>query len=606
MSRAFVDLRELRVMCDKLTKLPGFENPEYIKTALKNLDDPVKLAATNLVRFFGKDLDTIDRMFSTFKYKDGSAPRRMSDASMTKGVVPLIAFVKGQPDQCIVFQNIPVNYGTSVDSNLINVTPVSHYERHLAAFDAGYTSDLADENKKKKWTRPFNTLKRTEQLTLARMLTKYFSFPDRKDDYIRDLADHIASERAAYDLKLGTTIEDFMQMYTSGPASCMSYTGEKKAGWRNAMQENDPPTGFYSYIPGVFGGMLMKKKTLHARCLIVTQGGKRRYSRIYFASEVARDTMVRMMRDEGITELPGGYLSIRASFKIPGRLVVNSTSSYYMPYPYIDNCHTVFYGRFDRVTKDFYIEAFPSTDESEERKKINKDPQWTLMPAGGTTGYFLSSNLESFVCKHCGMKRTGKDINSSKSFIHHQTSEFACRTECASALGWVSALRGDGIYQVLNKEDCLEDQFAKGYYYTTERACMERGGKLAFTDIFAPDEEPGVSANGINVARNGETISIDGHSFETKWKERFGKTSKGIAALNALPVAYMSVKKVKEVTLYDDMSDIVEVPRLSKQQQDEIGLVFDKYLPDGPPPKTIQVEAMDSRERPIMLIRRVE
>lgn len=603
MSRAFVDIKLLRAMCEKLTKLPGFENPEDLKTIISYIDDPIRMTATNLVRFFSKDLDTIDRMFSTFSYK-GAAPikKRIVEHSTVKGVMPLIGFVKGQPDQCIVFTNIPVNYSSSAESALSNVTPVSHYDRHMATFETTYRADMADENKKKRWGRGVIALKRHEQMTFARMLTKYFIFEGKKDDFVRDLADHIASERAAYELILGTTIEEYKDMYSSGPSSCMSYTKDKRAEWERAMQPEDPPTAFYSYIPGAFGATLKKKKSIHARCLVFTQDGKRRYSRVYFASEVAGETLRRMLQDEGITELPSGYVSFRASFKIPARLVKGSTTNYYMPYPYIDSCQTVFYGKFDRINKEFHIEAFPTLTNMAERKDFEKDTTFTQMVPAGTRGYLLSSELETLTCCQCSSTVKGRDSAANNILVHYSTGEFVCSSACMEAKGWVVALRGDGATQIMNKEETILDP-CQATYYTTERAALELGANHFSNDLFAPDEEPGLSRYGHRLTRNNQSIVVDARLFEAKWVGRFKKVA--ISNFNVMRLDVMSIKKMKEVTLYDDMKDIVSRNKVTPEQQNAMDAFLSKTFVEELPPTYIQADAVDHKDRPIKLIRRV-
>ncbi len=107
MTKAFVNVKASIAITKQLLKLPGIDRPDDIMRMLKYVDDPIKMSVCNLVRFFGKDMDTIDSMYSSFTHASKRHARFM-ELAKTPGTVPLMGFVKGKANDVIMFPNIPI------------------------------------------------------------------------------------------------------------------------------------------------------------------------------------------------------------------------------------------------------------------------------------------------------------------------------------------------------------------------------------------------------------------------------------------------------------------------------------------------------------------
>ena len=450
-------------------------------------ETPALRVACRLVRAVAHDavrLDTILRREggANFKYKALMIPG--PDAETVR-----------------VFTNLPVDKWDS-ENELKVCSPYMYGPVVLKTLAETIMADLGDARKSKAWEgtrRCISRLKRSEVMPVARALTRYTNIQEEmgwRDDQIRNLADMVVEQRKPMELLYADEPHQFVDMYSSGPESCMSAIPDKPFSF--LYEDHDShPTAFFAFHPYT-RGVYVKKRTrdgvkVVARCIIYQQeDGKWYYGRIYTTgSQTIYDKFVNNLNDAGIKELRTAFRR-DVTFTIPGYRMDNdvededdyeigAAGDYAMPVPYFDNLSGRIRATWDKKAKTFTVEIAGN-------RNIESNVDMT-----STAGFTTSRRISVEECACCGNRiRHGDDR-----YVHQSNGNVYCSTTCVRNSGYIYALRSDGRGIVCDRTDAaIEDMLERNTWYTNREAAERLGAVAASSGVFIRSEEDGVSRHG--------------------------------------------------------------------------------------------------------------
>ena len=400
-----------------------------------------------------------------------------------------------------VFTNLPVDKWDN-DNELKVCSPYMYGPVVLKTLAETIMADLGDARKSKAWEgtrRCISRLKRSEVMPVARALTRYTNIQEEmgwRDDQIRNLADMVVEQRKPMELIYADEPHQFVDMYSSGPESCMSAIPGKP--FEFLYDDHDShPTAFFAFHPYT-RGVYVKKRTrdgvkVVARCILYQQeDGKWYYGRIYTTgSQSIYDKFVSNLNDAGIEELRTAFRR-DVTFTIPGYRMDNdvededdyeigAAGDYAMPVPYFDNLSGRIRATWDKKAKAFTVD-FAGTRRSDSNVDMTS-----------TAGFTTSRRISVEECACCGSRIRYDD----EQYIHQSNGNMYCSTTCVRNSGYIYALRSDGRGIVCDRTDAaIEDMLERNTWYTNREAAERLGAVAASSGVFIRSEEDGVSRHG--------------------------------------------------------------------------------------------------------------
>ncbi len=383
------------------------------------------------------------------------------------------------------------------------------YKRPLSWFE-NLENDLKDQHKAKGWStlrRAITRLKRSDEIAITKVLT-HAATAKMKANEIQNMASAIIEARKPMEIKEVKTLEDTVEMYATGPSSCMSWNSvdEDIRGWAflpNKLKMH--PTAFFHYHPHIQGVYAMAKGSVIARTFLYAVETKKgdvwHYGRIYAINEKIKQIFISTLAEKyGAKDVGGaGTFNRACEFQIPGvQYKPKFKDAYICPIPYFDNMYASYTVSFDNETSAFIIRTGVPTDGT-----------------AGSGGYLLSTSLTRVKCNGCSRTRRPNEMIQA-----NDAANYFCGDICMTNCGYARASRSDGIPVVVPIAETVQDCISKARY--TNEATLKTLGGLPYMDkisLEGPDEVPEaedeLTANGAvvkinnNLYRVGSVININ-------------------------------------------------------------------------------------------------
>lgn len=368
------------------------------------------------------------------------------------------------PDTIRIYPNLILDY---IDSESLNLCSWILAWDILDTFSANLKADLADDRKKQGWQpldRATDRLNRYEDIPTARALKRYSGLCDDADNFIRDVAAGIDEQRKPVELIFAEKPEDFVDMYRTGPQSCMSWVsaGAEGRGWAFMPdQVKIHPTSFFAYHPYTKGAYIKFKDTVACRTICYQQeDGKWYYGRIYSTNAKMLSVFENGLKERGITKLSGRF-NRKAKFEIDS-FQHKQVAAKFMPRPYFDDMESNFLISYDDKTDKFTV------DTSKPAKTSN----------AGTTGGYVTVTQVNIVTCACGSRNSGSSaLIQSPDGLH-----FFCNSACAQRVNYCYAFRSDGTRVYVPTSETFFDKYATRHY-TNREACVLQNGYPVLLEI---------------------------------------------------------------------------------------------------------------------------
>lgn len=325
--------------------------------------------------------------------------------------------------------------------------------------------------------------KRCETMTVAAALTRYTDAKTGglKDDQIRDIAGAFVDSRKPVHISIAETPADFMDMYSHGPASCMTENGNRA--WSFMMKHGNHPASFYSYFPHTRGAYIKKGAKIAARCMLYEYKDDKQYGRIYASNGSDRSALETNLMEQGYRAITNTSWRCKdftapVQFSIPGIPHGDNKGFFVMPMPYLDNLHGRMRYVFDEATQVFNVTYMPPDAPDFGSFSSNID-------VNGTRGYIEARIVAQATCTHCGLKNTYDNM-----FHHTAKDAVYCSEGCMSAQNVCSAMRSDSTRVVVDIDDnVIEDATRATVYYTNLEAAKALRAMPIMTDPYVPEED---------------------------------------------------------------------------------------------------------------------
>lgn len=336
-----------------------------------------------------------------------------------------------------VFPNFTIS--TNQLSSLKNIS-ILDIDEVFNTFHTEYKEDMKDERKKEKWIPEERGIKRLNQyldLNIATALSRYTCLPKYlKDSQIRDLATALDNYRRPMKIIYAETPEQFVDMYGSGPQSCMDFRFNES--WPELVKNNLCPPSFYAHFELTKGAYLKVGDKVVARCILFKdlKNDKWLIGRMYTSNTEYANKFKNSLIEEGIKtnaptmyEPPAGHVTV-----IPGTKMSGKENRYCMPWPYFDNME--YHGKgftceFD-IEKNNFILTFGNIDNKKDTVTVK-----------GRQGMLISTDyiVQKHKCPHCN-----------NHFIFNEglpTVEgiVFCSTACAKVNDFINVITIDGNHK---------------------------------------------------------------------------------------------------------------------------------------------------------------
>lgn len=439
---------------------------------------PFRMAA-RMARFFSAQVDEFKKLLEIAMHDCGV---KISANEVLAGK-PLMVLIKGKPGMVRVFTNLIIDepeHDIMKSVCWIVGLPV------LDTFWKSYQEDIKDNVRSQAWTvtgRAWKRIRKSEEVPLARALTRFTKLPEHaKDDTIRNVAVAIEEQLKPMELVYVDKPSEYIDMYASGPHSCMSVSKARDGQWEWLMKEyKHHPCSFYAYHPYIRGVYVKYRGDVAARTLLYQQeNGKWQYGRVYASNPKFQEKFERTLREAGYTWM-GDHKTVKyarkAEFEIPA--FEHGKDHYWLVSPYMDNVRDCVHAEFDAANKRFLITC------------EGKEPNVSVV---NQAGIMAASTLTYAKCVHCKRKITTPRID--------DTGRVFCSWECGQRCGCVLAYDNIGNYHLLQPANAYFDKYTSRYW-TNKGACVARGGLPVMFHTGEIDEEENVTGAGIVVQHEG-------------------------------------------------------------------------------------------------------
>lgn len=463
----------------KLQKL--FKDADFLDEYTKQFEayrqDPIFCSAARLVRALKPRINALHKLIV-----NTGALGHVEEAFKGQPLMTLAA----SPDMVRVYVNLVVD---DLSESALSYCSWAMYPETLKTFYEGYREQSKDAKASMAWypfSRAWKRLKKFEELPTARALSRYTNLGKMGcgEARIRDIAVAMDEMRKPMELIFVDSLEKCIDMYATGPGSCMSQASHGGPnGWKPRLLDHGlHPTSFFFYHPFIQGVYAKSKGSVIARTFVYEkEDGKKYFGRVYGANPKFTAIFEQTLTEMGIefigphTETKGKFIR-KATFSVPGGLY---NKEYFCPLPYCDNMSGHTYIHWDETEKVFNVLC------NAGKSNVN------LVSGLGFVPHTLLTNR---ICFHCGREFNHQTAGH---VIAHDGTSFHSQ-ECANAAHYVQAKRSDRGRDWVIARDAVRDSIV-GDYYTTEQAAAEHG----LHPIMEADCE---DEDGDNVTRKGHLV----------------------------------------------------------------------------------------------------
>jgi hypothetical protein len=320
--------------------------------------------------------------------------------------------------------------------------------------------ELNHEKKRVRWEttqRGLKYLLRREKTTLGKALVRFTKIQEEMDDAkIRNTVTKIENELKPLEILIAKTPEQFIEMYGSGPTSCMTANGQRE--WKFLIDQGRHPADFYGWSPEMGGAYIIRKGVVVCRAVLFGGDGKgnfKEYGRIYSANEEYTKKFIQELKNRGMNEA-GSYVC-SLPFDVPGAKRT-SNNDYVLPIPFCDNLVCRFDVTFDNKTNVFHV--VPIVKEDKHKLK----------------GFYLNGGqilLSSQTCTSVVCDQCKTPILMSKLQIKSDIDgKFFCSAPCAEEAGYFPVIQANGV-QVWRKDGFVTSR--SGNRFTNYNAADANG-----------------------------------------------------------------------------------------------------------------------------------
>jgi hypothetical protein len=409
----------------------------------ERLNDEVFKAAARLVRFLATDYGKfLELCRSDENYND----------SYFKGQ-PIITLAK-DPTMLRVYPNLIVD---SMEIEELKSCSWA-FEHHVLDTQMKLVKqELADEHKKQGWAtlaRAIAKFTRYEEMTTSRVLARFTGAKELRANQIAAFAAGIDEMRVPAQLVYAEKPEDFVEMYATGPGSCMSWSKGDERTWEFMPDHLDiHPTSFFAFHPYTKGCYIKSKGKVAARAILYNvRDGEWQYGRVYASNTKMHTIFENALRDAGINTLETNF-GRSADFDMN---IYEFKGKQIVPMPYFDNIGGAMHLKLD---------------EKEKVVKVSIGSKVSGANYSSEGGYVNVAMLKTITCS-CGREWSGKhaqQVKQSQDGLH-----WFCNIGCGEAKRYVFAYRNDGTQVYIHKGEAVMDALG-GRYYTNLAAAKALG-----------------------------------------------------------------------------------------------------------------------------------
>ena len=420
---------------------------------------------------------------------------------------PIIILCPDNPAQLRVYPNLILDEG---DVNRLSNISIFECDTVFKTFMPQYEADLAHPHRKVMWETKEAVAKKLGEyvdMDTARVLSRYVNWKTpMKDNQIRDMAIAIDDWRKPIAIKFTEKPEDFTEMYSSGPHSCMSVDNGK---WGTLSKVGLCPASFYHYFPYTKGAYALKGRQVVCRTILFRYPDKMDkwyYGRLYSSSPEYSSKFIESLAQQGVTSLEksASYTPHKlysppngTAFEIPG--IQRDGATYVMPWPYFDNMEYYgrgFYATFDTKTKNFTV-------------TYNGKESSGMLPVNNQGGMLVSTDYVEQKCARCNAKLSGRGgrYNTHDGVLY-------CSVACMSSDGYVKMYNRDGGETWQKPNEHVAKTVDGDMLFTTVAAAQAHGYYPIIINGACPEE-----GSEIVVGKGREYHGVVGHVVRTEERE---------------------------------------------------------------------------------------
>lgn len=426
---------KLKQFCEELeTALDKHDMRGDLDPLYKLRDYPWIGVMSRFTRFFATDHAKI---IDAIKDITGKVP----EVSETVGT-PLIRLDPADTTKIQVFTNI------LVASHNANILKQVSWLANFPMLRPSHTrvKEMLAKNPKTspKWatvSASIRTCKSYRTMTIGQYLKTYVPLGDMKDDQVRNLSDKVQSCFAPAQFTECESVKDYMDMYASGPNSCM--TTHTSRNWNFLVKEKSHPAAYYHFCPTYKGVFLSKGGKVTARAILHAAKNSKGHPtfkvvRTFASNNPAQEELWEHIKKAGYLASGGNfdysmYKKEGISFEIPGVPMQGKSSTAMqmaVPFPYIDGPGD------ERIDVDFKYDVETTVFTITINQKGGEGLRQT------ESGYMSAAACSSLKCACCG-SRISADR---EAIVGYQMppDQVYCRSTCARSEGLHELQRSDG------------------------------------------------------------------------------------------------------------------------------------------------------------------
>lgn len=498
MSRAFINTKGVKERLDKELKALAKIDPDIVKSfQIVEDNDKYFAAAARLVRHAAVDTAEIVKMLKDCpNHRDYVA---LLIGAMTKGntkvEVPLFTYKR---------QTFYIYPGLKVTSpgnwTLLATVCAFSMQWLLDPWVKEVKEGLSDSKKKEGFVpfhRALKKLKRRNEITPQKLVQLLFSTfaPTNKvsDATIRDIGTYLGQCVIPPEVIFCNSPADYLNMYETGPASCMQGTTNRP--WGHVFKEYSKngsdlighPCVFYHYCPTTQGVYIRERGKVTARVILYGKPGEQRVGRLYASNTQAQTKLVQALRDKGIKGDPTRTaFVIPCSFEMP---VFTTNEGCYVMIPYFDN-----------LAGDGLIMRPKAGDCDLAEVRILGSGEgfapkegWKRYETNRAEGAHVFNPAKT-CCEVCDLD-ISKKMKGYMRIPGDGPARFVCSSKCAQKFDLVFAKDQNQNIRLMPKDEAVIDWFNMENNYTTLQAGIRNGlAQTLFDSSHMEEDEEIMSA----------------------------------------------------------------------------------------------------------------
>ncbi len=340
--------------------------------------------------------------------------------------------------------------------------------------------------------RLFRTLHKRTRMTHSKLLARCLG--GMSSSTVRDMAQGIEENLKPIELVYATTKELLVEMYSTGPTSCMHPSSGSATEWRDVFTlDAIHPSFFYLHDPNLAPVFIRRNGKVSSRAILLKDkdGKYIGHATIYKESDKASTQMKTKLTEIGAGQgLSKGTGAIDGVLKIPGYWSA-SKKDYLCPMPYLDlygSISSQLFVGFDIDEKAFYMAETPDSFNNITRNfKLFRS---VIHNTKGTSGFLYAKRiLGGTVCAACGV------VIKDRAIVAVDGTNF-CGAHHATLKGYIFAMDSAGHARCIPDapdiiKDCTEYMLTSAEGHTTWRftnldAAKKNGCKLVTTRLGVP------------------------------------------------------------------------------------------------------------------------